>query len=571
MQLVSFSVSNFRSITTAYKLPICQSTILIGPNNEGKSNILKALVTALELLGGLSKYRIYKGRLRTQDRDIGYYDWDKDYPISLQIINPNGESTFNLEFQLSPQEIAEFDKEVKSTLNGNLQIQLTLGKGDPGFKVIKRGPGAQALSKKADAIAQFISKRISIAYIPAIRTSEQANDIVEAIVERELLHLEKEQTYRDAVKEISKIQTPVLTAISKSIKDTLKVFLPNVRDVKVRLPEEVRFRPFRRMYEVIVDDGNPTALARKGDGAQSLAALSLMRYSSEKGALGRQLILAIEEPESHLHPSAIHGLKNVIADIAQNNQVIMTTHCPVFVDRIITKSNIIVSNGKANPACNINQIRDILGVHASDNLSHANIVLLVEGDDDKRAISSLFKHYSTVLRNAIAQGTLTIDTMLGGANLSYKLSQLQTALCITYSFLDHDLAGKNAAVKAITDNLASAADITYTTCLGMRESEIEDLYNVDLYSQMLQQDYGVSTLSPKFKGNRKWSDRLRDTFTTCGKTWSDQIEGNIKLEVAKLVEASPGTALCEPKRVVFDTLITTLEQKIKELPSSKKK
>ena len=47
MQLVSFSVTNYRSITAAYKLSVRQSTVLIGPNNEGKSNVLRALVTAL--------------------------------------------------------------------------------------------------------------------------------------------------------------------------------------------------------------------------------------------------------------------------------------------------------------------------------------------------------------------------------------------------------------------------------------------------------------------------------------------------------------------------------------------
>ncbi|MBK8686880.1 MAG: AAA family ATPase [Betaproteobacteria bacterium] len=52
MELVSFSVSNYRSITSAYKLPIRSPTVLIGPNNEGKSNILRALVTSA-ILGNL--------------------------------------------------------------------------------------------------------------------------------------------------------------------------------------------------------------------------------------------------------------------------------------------------------------------------------------------------------------------------------------------------------------------------------------------------------------------------------------------------------------------------------------
>jgi AAA15 family ATPase/GTPase len=53
MELVSFSVSNYRSVTSAYRLPIRRPTVLIGPNNEGKSNILRALVSSLQFLGSL--------------------------------------------------------------------------------------------------------------------------------------------------------------------------------------------------------------------------------------------------------------------------------------------------------------------------------------------------------------------------------------------------------------------------------------------------------------------------------------------------------------------------------------
>jgi AAA15 family ATPase/GTPase len=50
VRLVNFSVSNFRSITAAHKVPISNTTILIGRNNEGKSNVLKALSFAMNAL-----------------------------------------------------------------------------------------------------------------------------------------------------------------------------------------------------------------------------------------------------------------------------------------------------------------------------------------------------------------------------------------------------------------------------------------------------------------------------------------------------------------------------------------
>jgi putative ATP-dependent endonuclease of OLD family len=50
MRLVSFSVQNYRSITKANKIKVGQSTVIVGPNNEGKSNVLRALVTAMKVI-----------------------------------------------------------------------------------------------------------------------------------------------------------------------------------------------------------------------------------------------------------------------------------------------------------------------------------------------------------------------------------------------------------------------------------------------------------------------------------------------------------------------------------------
>src|SRR5207302_5609296 len=138
-----------------------------------------------------------------------------------------------------------------------------------------------------------------------------AYEIVGELVEKELSVVESDAGYLEALKSVAKIQQPVLDKISASIKETLKEFLPNVKEVRVSISEEERFRALRRACEIVVDDGTPTQLIRKGDGVQSLAALSLMRHASESSGSGRNLILAIEEPESHLHPNAIHQLKRV--------------------------------------------------------------------------------------------------------------------------------------------------------------------------------------------------------------------------------------------------------------------
>lgn len=123
--------------------------------------------------------------------------------------------------------------------------------------------------------------------------------------------------------------------------------------------------------------------------------------------------------------------------------------------------------------------------------------------------------------------------------------------------------------RAELDGLLTAADSTFTVCEGMRESEIEDLYDEKLYAPMLQHKYGVSTASPKFKGNAKWSDRLRDAFRHQGKLWTDQVEAKVKADVGELVEANPAAALNLHKRSSFDALIAALKGKLNATTISK--
>jgi putative ATP-dependent endonuclease of the OLD family len=66
-------------------------------------------------------------------------------------------------------------------------------------------------------------------------------------------------------------------------------FLPAIKSVRFEIAEEQRIRALRRSAKIIVDDGTPTDLERKGDGVQSLAALALMQHASEIGAKGEKL------------------------------------------------------------------------------------------------------------------------------------------------------------------------------------------------------------------------------------------------------------------------------------------
>lgn len=385
MQLINFSATNYRSITAAHRIAFSSVTILIGKNNEGKSNLLRALEAAMLILQqhALSESR----RVRSYTSDVASYVWKRDFPIQLQSRRSSTQTILKVEFLLDDAECQEFKQEIGPTLNGSLPLEIKIGKDqEPQIRFVKSGKGTKALASKSSAIARFVANRIHFNYIPAIRTDNTTTDLISTLLSQELRTLEKDPRYLEALETIAELQQPVLDELATRVHGPLKEFLPNIKAVKLEISESGRRYSLRRDVSVVVDDGTPTSLEFKGDGVKSLAALGLLKsQNARKGAS----ILAIEEPESHLHPAAIHQVNEIIQSISQTSQVILTTHNPLFVDRANIKSNIIVTDGGATPAKTIATIRDLLGIKASDNLTHANYALVVEGEEDAIAMKAL--------------------------------------------------------------------------------------------------------------------------------------------------------------------------------------
>jgi hypothetical protein len=316
---------------------------------------------------------------------------------------------------------------------------------------------------------------------------------------------------------------------------------------------------------IIVNDGTPTALQYKGDGVQSLAALAIMRHASEQTASAKHSVIAVEEPESHLHPAAIHELREVLADMSNRHQIVLTTHNPLFVDRINIGSNIIVTDSKARPAKSIDEIRETLGVRAADNLRSAALVLVVEGEDDRVAITALLKNEHDELRSALNNGMLAIDSLQGGSNLAYKVGLLRDSLCNVYCYVDDDKAGRDGVEHAVSQGLLSLADVTLTHCDGRAEAEAEDLYDPGVYRNVVQRHYGALLTGPRFQTNKKWSIRVRETFGQQGKLWNDRIEAEVKRHVAEAVASQPASSLLPATRSAFDALVVTLRDRLQQL------
>lgn len=289
-----------------------------------------------------------------------------------------------------------------------------------------------------------------------------------------------------------------------------------------------------------------------------LSSFSVVNYTSRD----RVSVIAIEEPESHLHPESARQLYETINALSVNHQVVLTTHSPLFVNRSNLKENIIVDSGKATPVKKIKDIRDVLGTKVSDNLINAEHVLVVEGEDDKIALEKLLPQMSESIKKAIQNGTLIIDDMSGTGNLPYKLSFYRNLQCKYHVLLDNDDAGRRAGQDAETQGLLNTRNTTYTMCNGSPNAEFEDCLEKATYVEAVLSEFGVDLNVAEFRGNKKWSDRVAECFKSQGKQWNDTMEKRVKFCVAEALPSDPAVALNQHKRSSIDALVIALNSLI---------
>jgi len=568
MKLKSFTVENYRSITKANKLAMGGLTVIVGPNNEGKSNILRALQTGLEVLVA-SRY-LELGKLTGQALQLPArlfpetYNWTVDFPVALQDEQGKGYTKLLYEFELSQEDAAEFAKAVGSQLNSLLPIEVQFGSSSVELRVRKRGP-SKALTVKIAKIARFIASKLDYDYIPAVRTADAARDVLSQMVQRALAPLAEQQEYRTALETMRGLEARFLDQLSTSVRSDIQRFLPNVKTVSLRPLTRARAVNEIRPCEIVIDDGNETRLQQKGDGIQSLAAIALLRRASAHSAGARHLVLAIEEPECHLHPKAIHELRMVLTQLSQEHQIVMSTHCPILVSRGTECSNVIVEAGRARASESLVEVRAALGVRAADNLHHAELVLVVEGAHDKKALLGLLPAFSPKLGVALKSGTLAIEPLDGVTKLPHKLARFRNESCDFHVWIDSDKEAKSSLQEARDSLLISPQEFHLATVQGMKESEFEDLVDPDILDAVLFAHLGVQGVPPKVVAKHKknkWKVRTQHIARDMGKDLSDAEIGDMKQEIAEAVLARGKGAISTGRAVAFEAFVQVLESRM---------
>lgn len=146
MNLSYISITNYRSITGAYKIDMSNLTVLLGQNNEGKTNIIRAIKLGMSIIQDIEMFYPKRKIMRR----FGY-DWHEDFPIALQNSRKliEKKTTIRFDFQLSSEESIELSARINSNINCELSIFICIKEGNQiSITVPKRGKNAKAISSK---------------------------------------------------------------------------------------------------------------------------------------------------------------------------------------------------------------------------------------------------------------------------------------------------------------------------------------------------------------------------------------------------------------------------------------
>lgn len=209
LELDSIRIQKYRSILSVTDIALDGLTVLIGPNNQGKSNILQAIRLGMETIS-LSQTRLRESPdtnlptmvhaprrrsafiLNRQPRTTAArYDWLRDFPAQLRHDKRAKQaSVLRFNFSLDETERSIFRQRTKARNNGKLSVEITFTEDNISVDFPKPG-GSGSYRKVAREICSFIEDNFTFLYVPAIRTADQAIEVISELITDRLATLAK--------------------------------------------------------------------------------------------------------------------------------------------------------------------------------------------------------------------------------------------------------------------------------------------------------------------------------------------------------------------------------------------
>ncbi|EOG6951566.1 AAA family ATPase [Edwardsiella piscicida] len=449
MEVVSFKVSQYRSISSEISADDFNGLTIVGKNNSGKTNLLKAM-------------RVFFEGKRNPD----LYDYQRDKPHNTK----RGQTSFAVKFLFSEEELNDVSEDLQaededdeddviskndstddlddlsSVISEEESLDETLsdshlGSSKPGLmkgkkKLSLRDRYLQLFSMIDDSRLREPQNEVTVHltisnqnnyFYTVFKGYRRKTDVTSSMyTSRERSFVEKilsgfECVYIPSSKSVDEIyqnlllpyvRSEVASAMETSVeiihnklaevsnKITNEMALCGVTDCSLIIKAPPLLDDLFGRFEVSMMDTIENVLSSKGMGLQCLSLFSSFKSISEKkNSEGKKTIWMVEEPESFLHPSLSRACNMIFQSLRKTSYVLVTTHSLSFVSDDTAKimelykdTEGYTKDRKHDKRFNaVASIRDNLGVRFADFFNIARHAIFVEGITDKQYIQNILK------------------------------------------------------------------------------------------------------------------------------------------------------------------------------------
>lgn len=559
MRIGKIEFENYRSLTSRVSIDLNNIVILTGKNNEGKTNVIRALQAAVAFFNDPFLYRrllsndkgitkqtyidyLFMENSPLQRRNRGFFSFESDFP---KIGNTaNEESFFSVTFQLNDEDKNFLKTVYKVTgLSKMKTIIVEFSISRKKFKVSVKDEKNNVISKinELSKLFNFINKEVNFNFIPAIRNEKSINRIVGEYFSAKTRNLQRDDAVKELSKKFQKEIDDSIEDLEKTFNNNAKNFLPTIKSIRIKNDNEFRFNSSYYSpsdFEILINDGVETSIASKGDGVKSAFVMSILQGIGES----KNQIIAIDEPESHLHDDAIKNVFEQINNISKDNQVILSTHRPLFMKDIDINDIYIVDKNNVQKANSVKEIRKLLGIDLSNDDMNKIITVLFEGKTDIIIFKKFLSYRKSELLNYENENELEFESLGGIRNLASVLNKYKNDISKIYLIADNDKASTDEIKKSLTNkNINQNAYRQLPKIHKKDQVEIEDFFKDKFVFEVIK-DYFVLEVDLKdyttFEKKNRFQDRIKNFLAAQGKTTGDDDIPKIKETLASKIDFS---------------------------------
>ena len=242
---------------------------------------------------------------------------------------------------------------------------------------------------------------------------KEVNDTTKAIAKAAVAELESKFS------EIKKIVIEQIQALADKTLLKLNEFDEHIAK---ELKTNIETKTLDSLFSFTFNCEDGISFNKRGSGIKRLMLLSFFLAEAERKNISKNIIYAIEEPETSQHPDFQIMLMNALKDLSDsgNRQILLTTHTPEIVKMINKEDLIFIQKDHENHMISVETNDDIEISKVADTLGILPFVsykgvIFVEGKTDIRFLKNLSK--IDEFRSIIDLTHFTFIELHGGGNI----------------------------------------------------------------------------------------------------------------------------------------------------------